>query len=170
MTWTFTESGWRFEFDTADWPAVLQWDAEPTYFAQSRLPGTRAVDFCAVGPKQRPVLIEIKHFRDPTSTDPVKERAAQIAEKVRDSLAGVAFAKVVVGDIPSPELAVVRARLKSNASVTVLVIVEYPHAPSSVIALRNELKRLLVWLRGTVAVVGSDAAGIPGLAIAPEAP
>ncbi|MGE3845108.1 MAG: hypothetical protein AB7I50_26390 [Vicinamibacterales bacterium] len=122
------------------------------------------MDFAAVGPNQRAFLIEVKNMQGGGPFEGVDERAFKIAAKVRDSLAGIGFAKASLGEIPAPELAVVRQRLKSTSKVQVLIIFEHTGSPAQTLALRKRLESLLGWLRGDVAVVSSQAR-IPGLGI-----
>jgi hypothetical protein len=191
---TFEESGWRFDFDADHWTAVVKWDEDETYTKALQVlrgrtrreiagcghpncrwsggrhtceiaESTRAVDFAAEGPGPRPYLIEVKRLAGPGPFESVDERAFKIAAKVRDSLAGVAFARAGTGHIPAPDLAAVRRRFRlSSNSVRVLVVFEHPGSPAQVLALRLRLMPLLAWIRGEVAVVDS-AAPIPGLTI-----
>lgn len=193
MSTVFEESGWRFAFDAAEWPAVLKWDEDATYTgSHQRLCGetrrtingcgrpgcrwakgrseqfvaeaTRAVDFAAVGPHSRPFLIEVKHLQAGGPFEGTDERAFKIAAKVRDSICGIGFAKAKLGDVPSQDLAAVRQRLKASAKVRIVVVFDHPGSPVQTLALEKRLKVLLSWLRGDVVVVGPNA-DLPGLTV-----
>jgi hypothetical protein len=180
----FVESGLRFEFEAGTWPHVLQWDADATYTGalqhlrgrvrrktkscstcSTNNEGTRAVDFAAIGPKGLAYLIEVKRLVGSGQFESVDERAFKIAAKVRDSLAGIAYARAQHGDIPDPALAPVRKTLKSTSNVKVIVVFDHPGQPTQILALEKRLKSLLRWLRGDLLVVSSAATVLPGLSI-----
>lgn len=198
MTSTFTESSLTFTFREPEWVSVVKWDEDATYTgAQQALAGqvrrsvrgcgrvncrwpngradtqvseaTRAVDFAAHGPHGRPWLIEVKVLRGGGSFEPTDERAYKIAAKVRDSLAGIMYAKARPPGIPAPGLTAVRAKFRSSRNVQVLVVFDIDGATArqralQTTALDKALRRQLGWLYGSFSVINTGAS-VPGLGI-----
>ena len=91
----FQEGRQRFSFDER-W-SVAKYDQEsPSRTLQSAIPGSKAIDFCArTSPPDALFLIEVKDFR--THHGENRERldgstgvlAKEVAQKVRDSIAGI---------------------------------------------------------------------------------
>lgn len=81
----------RLRFKDCD---VLKWDDHPSFLeGLGKVPNTRAVDFVLKTPDDLVVLLELKDFRghrieNKKKFDPY-ELPTQVAEKVRDTLAGM---------------------------------------------------------------------------------
>ena len=94
MSFSYDEGNLRFDFDD-DW-RVLKWDMMPAYTGGiQQIPGTKAVDFVGLHVATTLWLIEVK---DPRGHRVEWERLiegslhTQIAEKVRDTIAGLVWA------------------------------------------------------------------------------
>lgn len=89
---TFREQNLELRF--SDEARVLHWDADDAYKrGLRRCQGTKAVDFCLLTPTREPVLLEVSDLRGHRIEN--KQHltgggmAVEVAEKVRDSLAGM---------------------------------------------------------------------------------
>lgn len=92
MPTTFDEGFLKFVFD--DGWAVVKYDEHPDYRERIRnLPETKAVDFAAIGPGNALFLIEVKDFRGHRIENRHRLRdddlAIEVAQKVRDTIAGI---------------------------------------------------------------------------------
>jgi len=87
----FTESRLRFEFQEEEWDALIKYDNEADYQKIKRsIPGTKAVDFVGIS-NENLYFIEVKNYRGHRieSKPKVEELDTIIAQKVRDTLAGI---------------------------------------------------------------------------------
>jgi hypothetical protein len=92
------------EFDTERW---LKWDDHAAFTAGlGRLPHTKAVDICADVAGEGAVFIELKDFRAAATQNAPRirsgELAREVAEKVRDTLAGLLYVAVSAALATSP--------------------------------------------------------------------
>jgi hypothetical protein len=91
---SFPEQGVELRFAGA---TVVRWDAHPAFLeGLQRMHGTKAVDFALLAPDDRVVLFELKDFRDHGIENRGRlrggELAREVADKVRDTLAGMTWA------------------------------------------------------------------------------
>lgn len=90
----FPEQGIELRFLGA---TVVRWDAHAAFLrGLQRLTTTKAVDFALLAPDERVVLIELKDFRAHRVENRRRltggELAREVADKVRDTLAGMTWA------------------------------------------------------------------------------
>lgn len=100
-TTSFAEGRVTFEFHAKH---VIKWDDEPAFIDGLRtMPSTKAVDFVVLALDDRVHLVEVKDFRghrienkrrlkDGPGARTSAGLAAEVAEKVRDTLAGMTWA------------------------------------------------------------------------------
>ncbi len=90
----FTESNIVFSFDATKWSFLMQYD-DQTDYKKITIPKTKAVDFIGIVDRRILSFIEIKNLkghrienkhRTERNTDPID---IEMAEKVRDTLAGI---------------------------------------------------------------------------------
>lgn len=91
---SFPEQGVELRFDGA---TVVRWDAHAAFtLGLQRTQTTKAVDFALLSPDDRVVFFELKDFRGHgvANRDRIRggELALEVAEKVRDTLAGMTWA------------------------------------------------------------------------------
>lgn len=93
------EKPFRFDFDDAFWNTI-QYDGPGQVFRttiEPKVHGSKAVDFCGIYDKKKLVLFEIKSLKNAMGSLDARKRlenggediATEIAQKVRDSLAGI---------------------------------------------------------------------------------
>lgn len=91
------ESKLRFDFADADWQNVLQYDETKTFQnLKNAIEHTKGVDFLGILQGKSLCIFEIKNFRTPEDGGRPKEKdrkmplVDEIAQKVRDSIVGIA--------------------------------------------------------------------------------
>ncbi len=159
---------------------VVKYDEHPDYCSKiCRLAGTKAVDFIGLWGDADGVLywIEVKDFRGYRIQNKRRlsdgELAQEVAEKVRDSLAGVVGA---YGSSSDPDVwrPFVRSLWQKTSPMQVLLWLEEddPRRPpgrrdNAAQVLSQEIKRRLQWLAARVLVVSQDVGRCPeGLEVA----
>jgi len=120
----FDEGRLRFNFDGADAGKYDDWRFYRNRFKGS-CNGNKAVDFVYVE-EDRTWLIEVKDYRRHRRTKP-SELADEVAIKVRDTLAGLAAAKINADDEMERRLA---RRALQKANLRVVLHLEQPANPS----------------------------------------
>lgn len=88
----FEESRLTFDFDDEAWSYLLKYDESKDYKnLQESIEDTKAVDFTGVLHKETLALIEVKNFRGYRieNIPRIPELDLEIAQKVRDTLAGI---------------------------------------------------------------------------------
>lgn len=181
----FTESRLVFRFDD-EW-AVEQWDAQPAYRAAGAfgsLPGTAACDFIGWHTSDRFFFFEVKNFTDHHHDNVERVRGGELAleaaSKVRDTMAGMVWARGRDFD-RAPLTALLDKGLDAlvgdgSSRVRVVLWVEDRPAlsPIAASALATDLKRHLKrWFKIQRVLVTSialfDRTTVPGLSVR-EAP
>jgi hypothetical protein len=177
---SFDEQHQKFTFDDGRWSVVRQYDKHPDYLQKIRkLTGTKAVDFVGLQDGEDGVLywIEVKEFRGYRIQNKQRlsdgELAQEVAEKVRDSLAGVVGAYQTTSAESDVWRPFVRA-LWRKAAIRVLLWLEEDNMPrprgrrdNAAQVLSEEIKKKLKWLTARVFVVGQALGGCPeGLVVA----
>lgn len=162
MSGVYDEGLLRFSFDD-DW-RVLKWDEHPAYTGGlSKTPGTKAVDFVGIH-LDDPWFIEVKDFRGYRIEN--KERrsggdlAREVAEKVRDTLAALAWA-CERHPLDQDGLATFLRRIVCReAKIPVVLWLEEdrPLADAQASALAEAIKRNLPWLNAKVLVMSRTSA------------
>ncbi len=167
----FAEGNLQFHFDDC-WTAVKYDGPDPCDYRakMNALENTKAVDFVAlckgVDGEEHLYWIEVKDYR--TQSRPTQQQlAAIVAQKTRDSIAGVVgfFRTSATPDVWWPFM---RALCRKHTVVKVLFWLEdrpLPGPPQRRINRAQvqamEIKRRLRWLTTKVAVVGQGLGGIP---------
>lgn len=85
---------------SAEWKAVIKWDGTEFYRKRvQQLVGTDAVDIVALA-DSRLLFIEVKDYRWPTTTPNLwgVQLAQKVAEKIRDTIAGLIGAARMAGE------------------------------------------------------------------------
>ncbi len=176
MMRAFTEGRLHFAFDD-DWN-VVKWDRHVAYTGGiHRLPGTKAVDFVGIH-HSKPYFIEVTDFREhridtkhQLTTDQLVD---EVADKVRDTLAGVIWAcrrpALDQGDLLVPLVgALVDQRQRSEkAAVIVWLERDAPSSEPELSTLEGRIKQRLRWLNPKVLVTNRSVAErkpLPGLAV-----
>jgi len=169
----FTESRLDFRFE-APWNPVFHWDKLPSYRnGLGKLSSTSAVDFIALHGSD-PYFIEVKNFCDYRIDN--KERltsgklVAEIANNVRDSIAGLVWA-MERGE-NAAELAPVLRQVfaaKSKCKVVLWLEEDPQPRPADRSALAEAIKGRLSWLKPHVSV-RSRSEPLPGLEVVGESP
>lgn len=169
MSTKLVESRLEFTFDD-DWN-VVQWDTLPLYRASGgfgSLSGVAAVDFVGAHPVDKVVLFELKNFTDhhAANREKIADRAwhEELAGKVRDTLAGVVWARGRAHDVGTTG-ALLKAAVdawgeKPMGLRVVLWVEDRPQLGSqSAAALASGVKRHLKrWLNiGNVAVLSTTS-------------
>jgi hypothetical protein len=168
----FIEGHQRFSFDEQLWK-VENYDKHPFYLKQiAGRAETKAVDFVGLQGGESGILfwIEIKDFRGyrvpQKQLHPTESLAGEIAQKVRDSVAGILGAHHTSGNA-EVWLPFVKAMWEKNTMKVLLWLEEdLPRSPrgrrenqASVQA--DKIKRNLRWLTSKVFVVSGKAGGCP---------
>ena len=158
----------RFTFERPTWEAV-KWDVDPAYVHGLRRHDAKAVDILATLRRSGLHLFEIK---DPRGSEveyrdrlPDAELARTVAAKVRDTIAGLVFAR---DRHPSEHLQVHLQTLFIGRSERVSVIwLEAPGLEQArSIALASLIERNLRWLKPKVLVTSRALwQGRPGLTV-----
>ena len=92
--YAYREGGVELRFHTC---TVAKWDGHAAYInGIQRLQGTKAVDFAVLAPDDLVALVELKDFRGHGTENRRRlrggELAREVAEKARDTLAGMTWA------------------------------------------------------------------------------
>jgi hypothetical protein len=176
---SFDEQKQKFTFDDGRW-WVVKYDKHRDYRERiAKLDGTKAVDFVGLQDGEDGVLywIEVKDFRGYRIQN--KDRlsgaglAQEVAEKVRDSLAGVVAAYRTSAE-PEEWKPFVRALSRKASSVHVLLWLEEDairrppgRRGNDAQVLSQKIKQKLRWLAARVFVAGQTLGGRPeGLVVA----
>jgi hypothetical protein len=173
MMGCFDEGHQRFTFDEEHW-VVVKYDDHDDYRRRiANLEGTKAVDFVAVrnGGDGDLYWIEVKDFRGYRIQNkrrlPDGELAIEIAEKVRDSIAGVVGAYCTSNDWPTWQ-PFVRALWRRSRVIRMLVWLEEDNMPrtsarrcNGAQVLTQQLKAKLGWLTKRVFVVSKATGSCP---------
>lgn len=164
----FIESRLCFEFG-APWNPVVHWDAHPAY--RRGLHGyqsTAAVDFLALY-GSCPTLIEVKNFRDYRIENKSKfssgSLAKDVADKVRDTIAGAVWAR----DRPHDErtLGQILRHVfgpKTRYDVVLWLEEDLEREPAEREALVQRIEQRLRWLNPHV-IIRNRATPLPGLSV-----
>jgi hypothetical protein len=162
MTTTFDEGFVRFTFGR-DWN-VIKWDGEPAYRKGiGALADTRAVDFVALL-RSEPWLIEVKDFRDHRIENKGKLSsgllARQVAEKVRDTLAGMLWACGRKAIDPGHMPTFVHRFINREKKLPVVLWLDedIPPTPAYASNLAESLRKELIWLNAHVIVTSVSLA------------
>lgn len=172
MSSVHDEGDLQFAFD--DGWNVLKWDAHGAYIdGLQRFSGTKAVDFFGLY-LGAPWFIEVKDFRGHriANKDRLKsgELAREIAEKVRDTIAGMVWAcnraPLDAGQVSK----FVEPILDRSAKLFVVLWLEEdrPADPAAASMLQEKIRRELSWLNPRVLVANrslSDKKPIQGLVV-----
>ncbi|MHC5538328.1 hypothetical protein ACYOEI_08875 [Singulisphaera rosea] len=173
MPKTFEEGFLTFVFDD-EWLAV-KYDEHPDYRGRIRnLPETKAVDFAAIGSGNALFLIEVKDFRGHRIENRDRLRdddlAIEVAQKVRDTIAGI-IAAHHRGNVADWERFAQRL-LSTDPPVRVLLWLEEDiHAgplgrsENRASVLVDRLKRHLRWLTTKVFVTNLASANLKGVQV-----
>lgn len=166
------EARLRFTFARPPWEAV-KWDDDPAYREGIGRHDGKAVDILATMGSSRLHLIEVK---DPRGSDieyrnrvPDAELAQIVADKVRDTVAGLVFAR---DRRPCAHLQVHLQALfvERTERVTVIFWLEAPSLdPARALTLTSLIERSLLWLKPKVLVtrrgLWRDPPGMAGLSV-----
>jgi hypothetical protein len=154
----FRERGLELRFPAAS--RVLRWDADAAYRdGLRRRAGTKAVDFCVVTPSDEPVLLEVSDLRGHRIENKRHVGsgglALEMAQKVRDTIAGLVWA--CERDLTTFERyeRLVSRFVNRHAKLDVILWLEEdrPCDPASADALRSAIHgRLRAWLNARVVV------------------
>ena len=121
-----TVDSFRFDFPVG-W-ICLKYD-ECTYYREhfNGLASSKAVDLLALAPQRAELwMVEIKDYRANRRTKP-SNLISEIAQKVRDTLAGLAAGRLVANDLNSRAFAADAMRV---ARLRVAFLLEQPGSPS----------------------------------------
>lgn len=164
----FNESRLCFEFGEP-WTRVLQWDTHPAYLeGLAKQPSTAAVDFFALY-GTRPTFIEVKNFREYRIQN--KSRlssgalADEVADKVRDTVAGIVWARHRPHDHRDLEAILRHVFGTATKCHVVLWLEEDPgRDPAEREGLVLQSQQRLRWLNPHV-IICDRAAPLPGLEV-----
>lgn len=165
----FTESRLVFTFDDS-W-RVLVWDRHPAYTSGlGRQQGTSAVDFFALF-GSCPYFIEVKNLCDFRIENRGRSLDEEVADKVRDTLAGAVWA--LGRDGGDGDLArIVRRCFGASEKLRVVLWLEedLQPRPANRSVLGERIKSRLSWLNPHVLVLSRKDPPLPGLTVraAPE--
>jgi hypothetical protein len=148
----------EFAFDRKHWDAV-KWDDDPAYHQGLRKHGGAAIDILATRFRSDLYLIEVKdprgHAAVYRAANPAPDLASLIADKVRDTIAGVIYAR---DRGPHDHLQVHLAALlhdRAPGSARPLVILwleDHGLEPAYATSLQSQIERRLRWLNPRVLV------------------
>jgi hypothetical protein len=177
---TLREGDLDFTFDPG-WTLIRHWDREAVYAAlDAQVPGSRAVDFVGVRADPEAIfLIEVKDYRSSEGhgttrrklADDGRELADIVAEKIRDTVAGLLGAARVDRD---PDWQQTRHALAENVWVVLWIEHAGLAADSEVYkkrsrigagVLEDSIQRRCRWLKAKAIVCSRDAACLPGLTV-----
>lgn len=164
----FIEGSLEFKFATPPWNA-RHWDQEPAYRERiARLRDTKATDFVAAR-KDGLLFLEVKDFRGHRIANKQRlsdgELAVEVAQKVRDTIAGLVGARRTGGDAAEWAPFVDGAtNAKRSCHVILWIEQDVPPraAPGTLDRARNSLEQLLKqqlrWLTTHVFVASLERA------------
>lgn len=165
----FNESGFQFSF-AAPWTHVQQWDKLPSFTeGLGRVQSTRAVDFIGLHGSDF-YFVEVKSFREHRIEN--KKRvtsgtlAAEIADKVRDTMAGLVWAMERGHD--SAALAPLLRQVfvgTSRCRVVFWLEEDRQPGPADRSVLGEAIKQRLRWLNPHVIVRSREDPPLPGLTV-----
>lgn len=163
----FTESRLRFVFESP-WEAVQQWDKLHAFtHGLGRVSTTGAVDFVGLFGSE-PYFIEVKNFRDHRIENKRRlasgELVAEIADKVRDTIAGLVWA-MGRGHDDAHVRSVVAHALRSKCHVVLWLEEDLQTRPVDRSVLAQGIKRRLHWFQPRVLVLSSNDRPLPGLGV-----
>lgn len=176
MTFAHVENKLRFVFD--DGWSVLKWDEHRAYVdGLQPHQNTKAVDFLGLHLQTTPWFIEVKDPRGhrieykPQLADGSLLKA--VAEKVRDTIAGLVWAHQRVPFGRAELMPYVRALFQREPAARAFVVLWLEQdrllRADEASALQDALKRELSWLKPKVLVVNRAIAGeqgpVPGLSV-----
>lgn len=158
----------RFSFERPAWSA-RKWDEEPAYLEGLQRFDGKAVDIIATLNQRSLHLIEVKdprgHWIEYRDRYPVEELAGIVADKVRDTLAGLVFGR---DRHPGEHLLVHLKTLfaRDEKVLVVLWLESFALQPALATTLKGLIEHRLRWLNPKV-VVTSRALwpGLPGLTV-----
>lgn len=165
----FVESGLQFSF-AAPWMHVHQWDRLPAFTeGLGKVQSTRAVDFIGLHGSDL-YFVEVKSFREHRIENKTKftsgTLAAQIAGKVRDTMAGLVWAMERGHD--SAALAPLLRHVfvgKSRCRVVFWLEEDRQPGPADRSVLGEAIKQRLRWLNPHVSVRSRMDPPLPGLTV-----
>jgi hypothetical protein len=169
MSTTIDEDDLRFSFD-GDW-VVVKWDAHAAYTdGLQRFPGTKAVDFLGLF-MDAPWFIEVKDFRSHRIEN--KDRlqsgdlAREVGEKVRDTLAALAWACGRDGLNQNNVHQLLGRLVNRDTKVPVVLWLEEdrPASPAECSTLAQLIKREIRWLNPKVLIAHRAAEPPQGLTV-----
>jgi hypothetical protein len=158
-----------FEFQKPTWVAV-KWDTETGYQNGLRRIDASAVDILATMHQSTVCMIEVKDPRgyriEYRNSNPVEKLAATIADKVRDTIAGIVYARDRhPGDHLHIHLKTVFQERVSRPLV-VLWLEGIEVQPALATTLTSLIEKKLVWLKPKVLVTSRALwRGMAGLAV-----
>lgn len=163
------ESRLRFRFDDS-WALMHQWDKTLAFIAGlGKLSSTSAVDFIGMHGSD-PYFIEVKNFRgyriDNKERLTSGELVAEIADKVRDTIAGLVWA--MQREHRSTELESLLRYLfsvKSKCKVVLWLEEDLQPRPADRSALAEAIKARLGWLKPHVLMLTRQDPPLPGLEV-----
>jgi len=158
-----------FEFQRATWAAV-KWDDEASYHEGLRRIDASAVDIVATMYQSTVCLIEVKdprgHWIEYRDRNPVEKLAAMAADKVRDTIAGIVYAR---DRHPGDHLHVhLRSMFEARATrpLVVLWLEGVELQPALATTLTALIEKKLVWLKPKVLVTSRALwRGLAGLEV-----
>jgi hypothetical protein len=172
------ERALEFSFEQP-WAVAVKWDETSAYRERigRDIQGTDAVDIVAVA-NSRLLFVEIKDYRWPTATPNLfgRDLIAKVAEKVRDTIAGVCGAARTAGDgtVSSADWERIAGAV-ANPKMSLFVVLwlepgSYWPSPSArktaLSTLNQHLKTSLRWLTNRVFVYElSSGQAISGLQV-----
>jgi ATP-dependent helicase YprA (DUF1998 family) len=158
----------RFTFQRPTWDAV-KWDEDPAYVRGLRRHDGKAVDIVATAGRRSLHLFEVKdprgHWPEYRDRNSVEELAQIVADKVRDTLAGLLFCR---DRHPCDHLLVhLKTLFDRDEKVSVIFWLEsFQLDRPLATTLKGRIEHKLQWLKPNV-VVTSRALwpGMPGLTV-----
>lgn len=167
------ESRLRFRFE-APWRLVEKWDEHDCYTSGlHRYPTTAAVDFIGLYGSE-PYFIEVKNFRKYRIENKRRltsgELVEEVADKVRDTVAGMVWAMDRGFDTSSvaPLLAQLfepQEQRRRKCNVVLWLEEDLQPRPADRSALAQGIKRRLRWFNPKVIVLDREGPGLPGLRV-----
>jgi hypothetical protein len=158
----------RFTFQRTAWSAV-KWDEEPAYLHGLRRHDGKAVDIVSTLDRRSLRLFEIKdprgHWIEYRDRNPVGVLAQIVADKVRDTLAGLLFGR---DRHPSDHLLVHLKTLfdRDERVLVVLWLESFQLDPAMAVTLTGLIERRLHWMKPKVLVTSRAFwSGMPGLTV-----
>jgi len=158
----------RFTFDRPAWNAV-KWDDDPVYRDGLQRHDGKAVDIVATLDRRSLRLFEVKdprgHWIEYRDRNPVEVLAQIVADKVRDTLAGLLFGR---DRHPGDHLLVHLKTLfdREERIHVVLWLESFRLDPAMAVTLTGLIERRLHWMKPKVLVTSRTLwRGMPGLGV-----